>query len=102
MKLLISVKQAIGALIHIRDIICRTDSMVSLYLIKSRSKDLKVFEQNRVNFITENTSSEKWFHCKSEENPAEVVSKWVFYSKVHNKILIDGPSFKKDMDEQQF
>ena len=73
-KLMIAVREAVIEEIVVKYFLCWSDSMISFSWTKSM-KELKVFEENRVTEIKKNVSPDRWFHCRSEENPADVISR---------------------------
>ena len=73
-KLMTAVRKAVIEEIVVKDFLCWGDSMISWSWIKSM-KELKVFEENRVTEIKKNVSPDRWFHCRSEENPADLISR---------------------------
>ena len=54
---------------------CSTDSQICSAWIRSTNKGFKTFVQNRVIEIRKNVSREKWFHCRSESNPADLLTR---------------------------
>ena len=79
-NLMTAVREAVKEEMVVKDFLCWSDSMISLSWIKSM-KELKVFEENRVTEIKKNVSPDRWFHCRSEENPADVISRSRCFAK---------------------
>lgn len=52
-----------------------TDSSIALYWIKGSPENWKVFVANRVSQIQELTNVNEWYHCRSEDNPADIISR---------------------------
>ena len=55
--------------------ICYTDSEITMHWIKGHDKAWKPFVQNRVQEIRQRIPSEFWYHCISQENPADIPSR---------------------------
>lgn len=69
-----------------------TDSMVVLHWLAKQPCDLKVFVANRVASIQNNTYVHTWAHVKSEDNPADLVSRGMSMSDfVESKFWLQGP-----------
>ena len=83
-----------------KDFLCWSDSMISLPWIKSM-KELKVFEENRVTEIKKNVSPDGWFHCRSEENPADVISRSHCFEKDKINLFFNGPQFLREISEEK-
>lgn len=58
--------------------VCWSDSMVALGWLRGRPERWNVFVRNRVSRIQELTSAERWRHCRSEDNPADLLTRGVF------------------------
>ena len=54
---------------------CSTDSQVALAWIKAVEKEFKVFVQNRAEEIRKKVKPEVWHYCKSEDNPADIITR---------------------------
>ena len=99
-KLMSSVKGALCDEIVINDISCHTDSMITLTWIQS-GKKLKPFEETRVQKIRENVNPNRWFHCKSEENPADVITRFTPLDDDKSNLFYNGPLFLKNFNEEK-
>ena len=55
--------------------ICYTDSEITMHWIKGHDKAWKPFVQNRVQEIRQRIPSKFWYHCISQENPADIPSR---------------------------
>ena len=60
---------------NIKKIYCWSDSQVSLAWIKAKHKEFKMFVQNRVIKIRENVRGEDWHYCRTNENPADIITR---------------------------
>ena len=58
--------------------VCWSDSMIALGWLRGRPERWNVFVRNRVSHIQELTSAENWRHCRSEDNPADLLTRGVF------------------------
>lgn len=54
-----------------------SDSTIVLSWISTHPSRLKIFVANRVVQITELTNIDNWYHVKSEDNPADVISRGI-------------------------
>ena len=86
-RLMSSVREAIREEIAVDNFLCWSDSMISLAWIKS-AKELKVFEENRVQDIRKPVNPNKWFHCKSEENPADVITRFNYLNEKKEQFVL--------------
>ena len=75
-KLITVVSDSLQKETEIHDYRCWTDSMITLAWIKATDKELKTFCQSRVVKIRKQTDVNKWFHCRSEENPADIITRF--------------------------
>ena len=74
-RLVQSILKAVENELSFDNIICFTDSQVSLSWIKAEEKELKTFVQNRVIEIRQNVKAENWSYCRTNENPADLVTR---------------------------
>ena len=95
-----SVKGALCDEIVINDIFCHTDSMITLAWIQS-GKKLKPFEETRVQKIRESVNPNRWFHCKLEENPADVITRFTLLDDDKSNLFYNGPLFLKNFNEEK-
>jgi len=71
-----------------------SDSSIVLSWINAPSSRWKTFVAHRVGEIQEVTSSSQWRHVKSENNPADIISRGCTPEKLQNDILWwGGPSW---------
>ncbi|XP_050435204.1 uncharacterized protein LOC126842319 [Adelges cooleyi] len=71
-----------------------TDSMIVLGWLNSDSSRLKAYVANRVVQILEVSTAEQWRHVRTDENPADVVSRGLRPQElVDNNIWWTGPSW---------
>ena len=71
-----------------------TDSMNVLWWIRGCSRSFKTFVANRVGKIQSCTNSEQWRHVKSNENPADLLSRGCGVSFLSsNRLWWQGPKF---------
>lgn len=90
----LSVKVADAWEIDVKSFHLWTDSMIVLGWLNSQPNRLKTYVANRVNQITDVTDIEQWNHVKTEDNPADVVSRGLKpQNLVDSKIWWYGPSW---------
>ena len=73
--LVVNVDRALDKEMEFEAIYCWTDSEIALAWINAFTKEFKTFVQNRVVKIRQKVKKENWFHCKSEENPADIITR---------------------------
>ena len=66
--------KALSSELAIYKVVCFSDSQVSLAWIQSEKKEFNTFVQNRVKRIRENVKGDCWNYCKSEDNPANILT----------------------------
>jgi hypothetical protein len=76
-----------------------TDSMTTLWWIKGRTRDLKLFVGNRVLEIHKYTDPSQWRHVAGEQNPADLISRGCSLQELRkSELWKNGPEFiKKDV-----
>ena len=74
---------------------CWTDSMVTLAWIKGTSRVFKVFVQNRLIKICENSTPDKWYYCNTTENPADLITRFYSGNLSECKLWTEGPEMPK-------
>lgn len=74
-----------------------TDSMIVLQWLKREPCELKQFVANRIEEIQELTRKEKWSHVRSEDNPADLVSRGLTPREiVNNQLWWQGPHWLRE------
>ncbi|XP_055838638.1 uncharacterized protein LOC129906759 [Episyrphus balteatus] len=71
------------------------DSEIVLYWISSSSSLHGTFVANRVSDVQSLTSNVCWRHVRSENNPADLVSRGSLVQDLNSSIWFDGPEFLK-------
>ena len=84
---------------EISGFICWSDSMISLAWIKAVKQEFKMFVENRVIYIRKHVSPEKWFYCRSEENPADVITRFYTHDARKDELFYNGPLFLRNYSE---
>lgn len=70
------------------------DSTIALQWINKEICDLKIYVANRVSKIRANTNVKNWFHVKTNDNPADLVSRGLSANElVSNSLWWNGPSW---------
>ena len=73
--------------------LCWSDSKIVLAWISREKNDLKQFVGNRVGIIQGNTNVSNWNHIRSENNPADLVSRGLSIQDLRkNNLWWQGPS----------
>lgn len=71
-----------------------SDSTIVLGWLRLSPHLLNTFVQNRVTLINEITGDKKWYHVKSEDNPADLVSRGLYLDSLRDcSLWWNGPSF---------
>ena len=70
---------------------CYLNSQISFAWIKGVDKEFKTFVQNRVLEIRSKIQPDKWFYCRSNQNPADLITR-VNIENLLNDIWIRGPA----------
>ena len=78
-------------------IYCHSDSKISLSWIKAVKKDFQPFVQNRVNEIRPKTPPEMWHFCKTDQNPADLLTRYD-NEGIASRLWWEGPEFLKNGD----
>lgn len=91
-RLLHNVKQSLTTTIH--EIHCWSDSTVVLAWIAGQPCQWKTFVANRITEIQDKTQNASWRHVKSEDNPADVISRGLEPRQLANcSIWWNGPKW---------
>ena len=76
-------REALESLIQLdENVVCWTDSLVSLYWIRGETKEWKQFVQMRVNEVRSLVSSSSWRHCSGIDNPADIPTRSINFSEL--------------------
>lgn len=76
-----------------------SDSTIVLAWIRNMPHQLKTFVANRVSTIQELSETYQWQHVRSEENPADLISRGLDPVKIlHNELWWHGPHFLSQMN----
>ena len=71
-----------------------SDSLVALHWINKLPYNLKIFVANRVASIQRNTEVKRWRHVRTQDNPADLLSRGIKPSAlVNNKLWLHGPEW---------
>ena len=79
--------------------VCWSDSMIALGWLRGRPERWNVFVRNRVSQIQELTCADNWRHCRSEDNPADLLTRGVFAEQlVTSALWFGGPAWLSQPD----
>ena len=90
-RLLANVSRALRSEITINKIFSWSDSQISLAWIKSVNKEFKPFVENRLIEIRRNVDVNDWYYCRSEANPADLITRRG--NSVKSTVWLNGPDF---------
>lgn len=77
------------------------DSTVVLYWMRKELCQLKMYVANRVQKIRENTDMNNWFHVRSEQNPADLISRGLNAMElVPNELWWSGPPWLRKPEDE--
>ena len=85
--------------IEVKDILCWSDSQISLAWIKDSNSEFKAFVQNRLIAIRNNVHPDNWKYCSTNGNPADIITKIKMCDISVNKLRWEGLHFLKNMVE---
>ena len=71
-KLICNVYNGICDDIEVKDVLCWSNSQISLAWIKDINSEFKTFIQNRLIVIRSNVHPDNWKYCTTNENPADI------------------------------
>ena len=104
-RLITEVHRIFSEEVKIDEMMCWSDSMVTLSWIKATDREFETFVQNRVVFIRKKVNSNLWKYVVSHENPADLITRFesIAFSlnNSDNPLWLTGPEFlkKKDLSE---
>ena len=87
-RLISATRSALEPDIQIDQLICFTDSKVTLYWIIGEDKEWKQFVQNRVTEIRSLVPATSWRHCPGIQNPADIPSRGVSAADLQRKMSL--------------
>ena len=96
-KLMSTVYDSLCNEIVISNYFCWTDSQISLSWIKAIKQEFKTFVENRVNTIRKLVAPNLWNYCKTNENPADLVTRINKRNFIDNNLWWEGPHFLKSI-----
>ncbi|XP_022807808.1 uncharacterized protein LOC111344814 [Stylophora pistillata] len=76
-RLLKFVVESLTLTLKVEQVVCWTDSMVTLQWIRGSSSQWKTFVANRVAEIQSTWDPHHWKHCSGEDNPADLLTRGV-------------------------
>ena len=82
--------------IDISNFYCWTDSQISLAWIRLTNQEFKTFIGNRVNTIRKLVAPKLWNYCKTDENPADIVTRISKHDFIENNLWWERPVFLKN------
>ena len=77
-----SVYNSLSGEIFIEELICWTDSFISLSWIKAVNQEFKLFAQNRVIKTRESVKPSLWNYCNTKERPADIITRFLMIYRV--------------------
>ena len=77
-----------------------TDSIIVLHYLKNPALRLKTFVARRVDEILDHSAPEQWHHVRTDQNPADIVSRGVPVAADLPDLWISGPLFLRKPMEQ--
>ena len=93
-RLINCVHKALTDVLRVNEIVCWSDSLVTLYWIKGINKYFKQFVENRTSEIRKNTEIQFWRHCPGTINPAHIPTRGMSATEfANNDLWFKGPDF---------
>jgi hypothetical protein len=87
--------------IDVKKVILWSDSTIVLSWIKTAPSKFKIFVANRVASIQRKTNDCDWKHVKTDQNPADHLSRGMMPSQIiENQLWWHGPKFLLDPEEK--
>lgn len=96
-RLVEAVMNAVKDNLTIGQVFCHTDSKVSLSWVKGVRKEFQTFVQNRVDEIRRKIAPEKWFYCRTDQNPADLLTR-ADNDGLSQSLWWHGPEFFQSSD----
>ena len=95
-----SVHNSLSEEIFIEELICWTDSFISVSWIKAVNQEFKLFVQKRVIKIRKSVKPSLWNYCNTKENPADIITRFRPHDLSSNSLWWEGPFLLKDIKEE--
>lgn len=71
-----------------------TDSIIVLCWLSLEPRNLKIFVGNRISEIQQTSDTNNWYHIKSAQNPADLISRGAIPNELkNNQLWWHGPTF---------
>lgn len=100
-KLYDEIQRTLGIVSH--KIVLWSDSTITLHWIKTPPHRLKTFVSHRVAQIQNLTNSQFWRHVKSEDNPADALSRGQLPNAfIKNQLWFSGPSWLSEIEDKWY
>lgn len=100
-KLYDEIQRMLGIVSH--KIVLWSDSTITLHWIKTPPHRLKTFVSHRVAQIQNLTDSQIWRHIKSEDNPADALSRGQLPNAfIKNQLWFSGPSWLSEIEDKWY
>lgn len=82
--------------INISNVFAWSDSSIALSWLKSHPHKWQTFVSNRVSYVQDKIPPDRWFHIKSQLNPADIASRGALPAElINNTSWWAGPDFLK-------
>ena len=89
-----NLQEAIENVVHIDEVVCWSDSLVTLYWIKGTCNQFKQFIENCVSEVQKHTQVETWHHIPKILNPADIPVHGLDATEfVQSELWFNGPDF---------
>jgi hypothetical protein len=98
-KLIVNVRAALESELSLDNLICYSDSTVTLYWIYGHNREWKQFVENRTKTIRRLVPPHSWRHCPGECNPADIPSRGLTFTELLSSDLwLRGPDLLYTME----
>ena len=77
-----------------------TDSIIVMHYLKNPALRLKSFVAHRVDEILDHSTPDQWHHVRTDQNPADIVSRGVSVAAELPALWTSGPAFLKRPKDQ--
>ena len=102
-RLIVSVENALSKVLQISEKYLWTDFQVTITWISPQRKGFKTFVENRVQEICKISNLNDWQYCKTEHNPADILTRLKTLEKFReNRFRWEGPGFLQEKSIPHF